>query len=128
VESSALLDFAGIPAGRVALYPLAQQIAEKIHAYTFPWQGRDNTRVKDLVDLVLLTQLEQPDPEHVRRALTATFEARGTHRLPLKLPTPPRDWAESYADLAEKLGLQARTLAEAYVYLDAHWRRWNPQA
>ncbi len=128
VESSILLDFAGIPAARVALYPLAQQIAEKIHAYTFPWQDRDNTRVKDLVDLVLLTQLEQPDPEHVMRALAATFEARGTHRLPLKLPTPPRDWTESYADLAEKLGLQARTLAQAYVYLDIHWRQWIPQA
>jgi len=126
VASSALLDFAGILAAQVALYPLAQQIAEKIHAYTFPWQGRDNTRVKDLVDLVLLAQLEQVEPERIRRALAATFKARGTHPLPAKLPAPPGDWAESYADLAEKLGLDARTLAQAFTCLDAYWRRWNP--
>jgi len=125
VDGSVLLDFAGIPAVRVALYPLAQQIAEKIHAYTFPWAGRDNTRVKDLVDLVLLAQLEQLAPEHVRRALAATFEARGTHPLPAKLPAPPWDWTEPYADLAEKLGLQAQTLAQAYTYLAAYWQRWN---
>lgn len=125
VEGNALLDFAGIPAARVALYPLAQQMAEKIHAYTFPWEGRDNTRVKDLVDLVLLVQSEQLGPERVRRALVATFETRGTHQLPPRLPAPPRDWEESYAALAEELGLKARTLAEAYLLLDAYWRRWN---
>ena len=126
VDSGALLDFAGIPAAQVALYPLAQQIAEKIHAYTFPWQDRDNTRVKDLVDLVLLAQLGQVEPERIRRALAATFKSRGTHPLPTKLPTPPGDWAEPYADLAEKLGLDARTLAQAYTCLDAYWRWWNP--
>jgi hypothetical protein len=35
VEGSDLLDFAGIPAARVALYPITQQIAEKIHACSF---------------------------------------------------------------------------------------------
>jgi hypothetical protein len=126
VEGSSLLDFAGIPTARVALYPLAQQIAEKLHAYTFPWEDRDNTRVKDLVDLVLLVQSEQLGPERVRRALVATFETRGTHPLPGKLPTPPRDWEEPYAALAEELGLPARTPAQAYVFLDAHWQQWNP--
>jgi hypothetical protein len=126
VEGSSLLDFAEIPAARAALYPLPQQIAEKIHAYTFPWEDRDNTRVKDLVDLVLLLQSERLEPERVRRALVATFETRGTHPLPAKLPAPPWDWDEPYAALAEELGLSARTPAQAYVYLNAHWRWWNP--
>ena len=125
VEGSALLDFAGIPAARVALYPVVQQIAEKIHAYTFPWGDRDNTRVKDLVDLVLLVQSEPLEPERVSRALRATFEMRGTHPLPARLPAPPWDWDEPYAALAEDLGLPARTPAQAHVYLDTQWRRWN---
>jgi hypothetical protein len=120
VEGSSLLDFAGIPVARVALYPLAQQIAEKIHAYTFPWADRDNTRVKDLVDLVLLVQSERLEPERVRRALVATFETRGTHPLPARLPAPPWDWEEPYAALARELGLSARTPAQAYLYLDAY--------
>jgi hypothetical protein len=126
VEGSGLLDFAGIPVARVALYPLTQQIAEKIHAYTFPWENRDNTRVKDLVDLVLMLQSERLEPERVRQALVATFETRGTHPLPTKLPAPPWDWEEAYAALAEELALSARTTAPAYELLDAHWRRWNP--
>jgi hypothetical protein len=127
VVGSDLLAFVGVPAARVALYPLAQQIAEKIHAYTFPWEDRDNTRVKDLVDLVLLVQSESLEPKRVRRALVATYETRGTHPLPAKLPAPPREWDEPYAALAKELGLSPRTPGQAYVCLDVHWRRWNPK-
>jgi len=125
VQGSPLLSFAGIPAARVALYPAAQQFAEKVHAYTFPWQDRDNTRVKDLVDLVLLVDSGLLVPERVRRALKATFETRGTHPLPAQLPDPPVNWAEPYAALAQELGLPAQTMPEAHAYLDEYWQRWK---
>jgi predicted nucleotidyltransferase component of viral defense system len=125
VQGNSLLDFAGIPAARIMLYPLAQQFAEKVHAYTFPWQERDNTRVKDLVDLVLLVHLEQIDTQRLRRALQATFETRNTHPLPLQLPEPPPDWAESYTALAQELKLPVLSLKEAHVYLDHYWQRWK---
>jgi hypothetical protein len=125
VEGSPLLDFAGISAARVALYPIEQQFAEKIHVYTFPWQDRDNTRVKDLVDLVLLVQAGQLESELVKQALRATFGARATHLLPVRLPEPPEDWAEPYAALAQELGLPASTLEEAYTYLDTCWQAWE---
>jgi len=123
LEGGAQLAFASIPAARVAAYPLAQQFAEKIHAYTFPWQDRDNTRVKDLVDLVLLIHLGQLNPDHVRRALAATFQVRDTHPLPVCLPEPPPTWAEPYAAIAQDLKLPVSTLQEAYVYLDVYWQR-----
>jgi len=125
VTGSNLLDFARIPAARVALYPVAPQFAEKIHAYTFPWQDRDNTRVKDLVDLVLLIHAGQIDPERARRALRATFAARASHPLPLRLPEPPPDWAEPYAALAQELDLPAATLSQAYAYLVGYWSAWQ---
>jgi hypothetical protein len=125
VEGNALLGFAGIPAARIALYPTTQQFAEKVHAYTFPWQDRDNTRVKDLVDLVVLLHLGKLKPERVREALGATFETRETHPLPTRLPEPPVDWAGPYSALAEELGLPALTLGEAHAYLDAYWQRWG---
>jgi hypothetical protein len=124
ITCSDLLDFAGIPAAQVALYPVAQQFAEKIHAYTFPWQDRDNTRVKDLVDLVLLIDAGQVDPERVRRALRATFAVRASHPLPFQLPEPPQDWAEPYAALAQELDLPAATLSQAYAYLVGYWSKW----
>ncbi len=48
-----LLAFAGVAPASVLALPRAQHFAEKVHAYTFPWVGRTNTRTKDLVDLVL---------------------------------------------------------------------------
>ena len=125
VAGSSLLDFAGIPPARVALYPPAQQFAEKVHAYTFPWQDRDHTRVKDLVDLVLLVDSGLLEPDHVVRALGATFETRKTHPLPPRLPEPPPAWEESYADLAHELKLSALTLHAAHAHLDAYWQRWG---
>ena len=122
VVGSPLLSFAGIPAARVALYPVTQQFAEKIHTYTFPWRDRDNTRVKDMVDLVLLVDSGLLEPDRVKRALRATFETRGTHALPERLPMPPTDWAEPYAALAQDLQLPVMTLQEAYTYLNTYWQ------
>jgi len=124
-EGNIRLDFAGIPMVRLALYPANQQFAEKIHAYTFPWRDRDNTRVKDLVDLVLLAHSGLLDPANLRRALRATFEARSTHPLPARLPEPPPDWAEPYAALAREIGLPVPTLQEAYAWLDTQWCSWE---
>lgn len=56
LTGEAVLEFAGIPAAMVLAVPKAQQFAEKVHAYTFPWQDRTNTRTKDLVDLALFIE------------------------------------------------------------------------
>ena len=121
IKGDDLLAFAGIPRADVALYPVAQQFSEKAHAYTFPWQGRENTRVKDLVDLVLLVKSRFLDPERVRLALAGTYRARRTHPLPVNLPRPPDAWLEPYAALAQELRLRPSTLEEAYEYLNAYW-------
>ena len=125
IKGNALLAFAGIPAARVALCPVEQQFAEKIHAYTFPWRERDNTRVKDLVDLVLLAHLGQMKPRHIKQALRMTFERRNTHPLPTRLPEPPMAWARPFTALAQELDLPVPTLHDAYRYLEAHWTRWG---
>ena len=43
-----LLGFAGIEPATVLAIAKAQQFAEKVHAYTFPWAGRVNTRHRAL--------------------------------------------------------------------------------
>jgi hypothetical protein len=128
VEHTSLLAFAGIPATRVALYPVEQQFAEKLHAYTFPWDTRfsgtrENTRVKDLVDLVLLITSGLLDSERVRSALLATFQTRDTHALPDVLPEPPSAWVEPYAALAQEFTLPATTLDAATALVSDYWRK-----
>jgi hypothetical protein len=122
VVGEPLLAFAGIPAVRIPVITAAQQFAEKIHAYTFPWQDRDNTRVKDLVDLVLLVHSGLLGAHEVRQALEATFRARATHPLKADLPKPPDAWSEPYRALAAELGIPDQDLRRAYECLVAFWK------
>jgi predicted nucleotidyltransferase component of viral defense system len=123
IQLHSLLEFAGIPAPRIALYPVEQHFAEKVHAYTFPWRDRENTRVKDLADLVLLIASGMLDTTRVRAALHATFETRGTHALPDELPEPPSGWADAYAALAQEFALPATTLDAAYLLVCDYWQK-----
>ena len=110
------------PASVLAL-PRAQHFAEKIHAYTFPWVGRTNTRTKDLIDLVLLIDRGGlPPAADLRVAVAATFARRGTHPIPVPLPPPPAAWAPDYAALAAEVQLAAAALADGYALVAAFWR------
>ena len=51
------LSFCGIPSPVFTMISVEQQFAEKLHAYTLPRLERPNTRVKDLVDMVLLAKM-----------------------------------------------------------------------
>lgn len=105
-----LLAFADIPPTEVPCYPVPQQVAEKLHALTLPRGDRDNSRVKDLVDLVLLAEAVRLELGACRAATAATFAARATHALPEGLPEPPSDWAGPYRRLAAEAGLADATI------------------
>jgi len=125
VNGREMLAFAGIEAARVPLLPAAQQMAEKFHAYSYPWGDRTNTRVKDLVDLVLLFKTQNLDEQDLRRAVRETFRQRSTHPLPGNLPVPPAEWAEPFAALADELNLATKTLEEAFRYVQERWHTWK---
>src|SRR4051812_22219731 len=88
IAGSGLLDFAGIEALRFPTYPVTQHLAEKHHAYTLP-RDQENTRAKDLVDLVTLASIEHVDGDQLIASLDATFRTRATHDPPEALPRPP---------------------------------------
>ena len=85
-----LLDFAGIPPARVLAIPKAKQFAEKLHAYTFPWAGRQNTRSKDLVDLVLLIERGIPDADRIRQGTVRNLQHASDALAPEHAPLPTR--------------------------------------
>lgn len=104
-----LLAFAGIDPVDVPALPLEFAVAEKLHAYTRSYgdRGRASTRVKDLVDLVLIAGKANLDARKLREALDATFERRATHPLPPRLPAPPADWRVPYGRMCRDIGLDA---------------------
>jgi hypothetical protein len=115
------LDFAGIGPATALAIPQPQQFAEKLHAYTFPWTDRPNSRTKDLVDLVLLIERSALDPGEVRSALNATFTIRGTHPMPTALPAPPATWAKDFPAMAGEAGLSTTDVSAAFAILARFW-------
>jgi hypothetical protein len=135
---SNLLDFAGIGPLCFPAYPVAQHLAEKLHAYTLP-RAEVNTRTKDFVDLAMFALTEQVDGDRLASSVHATFDSRHTHPLPPDFPEPPRSWSTPFAKLTAPIPLLAAlSLTEAYQIGVAFWnpvlerrvagQRWAPGA
>lgn len=126
IQESEMLAFAGIVSRRFRAISPVQQFAEKVHALTFPWQDRENTRVKDLVDLVLILELTPPNPSAIRSAIDAVFRGRGAHAIPAEIPDPPASWAPMYARSAAESGIVHAELSDAVQFLREYWARVFP--
>jgi hypothetical protein len=72
-----------------------------------PQQDRANTRVKDLVDLVLLIESAAMDAERLKRDIADTFQWRETHAVPDTLEPPPDFWEPVFKKLAAECGLDS---------------------
>jgi hypothetical protein len=114
------LGFAGIPAISVPALSTEQHWAEKLHAYTRPREGVTNSRVKDLVDLVLIIERTELSPDRTRAAVAATFARRATHPMPVALLAPPAAWTRPFVALAAECGME-HTAITAHARVDAYW-------
>jgi hypothetical protein len=114
LETPGLLAFAGIEPVRVPAYPLSQQVAEKLHAYTRPFpKGQQSSRVRDLADILLIASEARLDGAKLREAIRQTFEVRSTHPIPQNLPTPPGTWSAPFRRLNDELKLGWEDLDQA---------------
>jgi hypothetical protein len=100
------LAFAGIDPPRVPMIQREQQFAEKLHAYTLPRPTAPNSRVRDLVDMVLLIRSRTLDATRVVECIRRTFARRDTHTVPRTLEAPPESWNAPFAALAEECALE----------------------
>ncbi len=108
-----LLAFADIDPVPFPAYPLTQQLAEKLHAYTRPLGGAENTRVRDFVDMLLIASMSTIDGNSLSAAIRATFVARFTHPLPGQLPAPPSAWGGSFRRSVDDLQLNWQDIGAA---------------
>lgn len=100
------LSFAGLPALETPAIPLEVHLAEKVHALSLPRpEGRLNTRVKDLVDVILLQRQGLPPMKTLRDAAAATFTRRAMHDLPTAIDVPTDAWEVEYQRFATALDL-----------------------
>jgi hypothetical protein len=115
------LGFVQIPPATITAISRDQQFAEKIHAYTIPRTHTHNSRVRDLVDMLLLVESNQLVPERVREAILGTFNRRSTHDVPSSLQGPPAVWEKPFFALAAECGLQI-SINEAFRIVDIFYR------
>lgn len=118
LKTPAILAFADVEPTLVPCYPVSQQIAEKLHAYTRPYTSGQSTRVKDFVDMLLLAGFGILESETLMRAIKATFDVRQTHMLPTTIPPVPKDWSQPYKKMVEEAGLDYPTIDEANEALE----------
>jgi predicted nucleotidyltransferase component of viral defense system len=114
------LNFCGIPPARFEAISLEQQFSEKIHAMVVDRGERENSRVKDLVDVLLLMQ-EGLDKGLVVKAITNTFHRRGEESILQSPPTPPASWKTSFSEMAVDCGLNPDFDA-ALSTLEKYWQ------
>ncbi len=104
IVSSHLLGFAGVAPVRVPAVAIEQHVAEKLHAYTRTYAGgMASSRVKDLVDLVVIAHTMTVDADRLTRAIEEIFERRSTHPVPNAVPRPPGDWDPGWRRLVVNL-------------------------
>jgi predicted nucleotidyltransferase component of viral defense system len=136
IHTSAFLSFADIGPIALPAVPIAQHLAEKLHAYTRSYgdSGEPSTRPKDLVDILLISAAAEIEADSLREALARTFATRGRQALPKTLPAAPASWEAPYGRLAADVGVETdltSAVGQAQAFLDAllvgtATGRWDP--
>jgi hypothetical protein len=118
------LEFAGLETPSFPITPLPEHFTEKLHAYTRPRSER--TRVKDLVDLVLIIDELKLEPnESLSQVINTTFALYSSHELPAPqdLAAPPDTWREPFKVMMLELQLEPTDALKAHGLLVAFLER-----
>ena len=116
--SDPVLQLLGFERSRFPVYPIAQHFAEKLHAFTLP-RDQENSRARDLVDLVWFVEHFTFRSDALSEACEATFRARADHSWPPLLPVPPASWDRPFGRWRAELGLQPTTPSAARHAIEA---------
>jgi hypothetical protein len=118
IPSREILDIPEFGNFVIPCYSLPQQIAEKFHALTKPYGAGVSSRVKDLVDILLIAGQEDLNFQILKKAIFSTFQNRNMHALPQKVPEVLVLFPKEYSSLANKLDIRQKTVLEANMALD----------
>jgi hypothetical protein len=120
------LDFAGIATTEIEIVDVHRHAAEKFHAMTRDFGDRENSRVRDLLDLVLLIENDLLSPGAVADAARAVWAERNGTEPPRLFPPLPASWPTRYAQLANDHDVEARTFPQAVTVVRSLWAQIYP--
>lgn len=120
------LAFAGIAARTVEVIDLQRHAAEKFHGMLRVLDDRENTRVRDLADLVILTEHQLINPVLAATAARAVWAERDGVPPPPRFPPMPASWPDRYEQIAAQHNLATRTFPAAVALVDPLWAEMFP--
>lgn len=115
------LAFAGISVPAIEIIDVQRHAAEKLHAIQRQYGDRENSRVRDLVDLVILNESDLLDRGRLSVEVRNVWREREQADPPTGRPTIPAGWHDRYEQLAEENDLQTQTFAAAVDFVDTLW-------
>lgn len=104
ITPTPVVDVAGLPQPAYRVYPVADHVADKVSAtHQIYGAGNPSSRVRDLVDIVIIARTQHLDAAQLGAALTAK---RLLHELPATetFTTPPQ-WEASFGKTAASVDL-----------------------
>lgn len=122
VRPTGALAFVGIEPPTVETISLPRHVAEKFHGMTKDFDDRENSRTRDLVDIVLLAELGLIDEPATAAAIAQVFEQRST-AIPTELPSLPGSWAGRYEASAAEHHIHPASFPDAVTLVAALWAR-----
>lgn len=120
------LDFAGIPTRTVEIIDVNRHAAEKLHAMLRTYGDRENSRVRDLVDVVLLVEHDLLTTGAVAAAVRQVWAERDGVEPPATTSPLPESWPDRYESLAEDYELAAAAFPAAQALVGRLWVEMFP--
>jgi hypothetical protein len=115
------LAFADIEAPTIEVVDVHRHAAEKLHAMLRRFDDRESSRVRDLVDLVLLLEHGLLEPCAVATAARRVWRERDGADPPGTFPALPAGWVDRYERAAAELGLGAASFPAAVGVVRVLW-------
>ncbi|MGI8722969.1 MAG: nucleotidyl transferase AbiEii/AbiGii toxin family protein [Geodermatophilaceae bacterium] len=120
------LEFAGIPAPVVEIIDVNRHAAEKFHAMLRDFGDRENSRVRDLVDLVILREHDLLKPEALASDIRQVWAERDGLTPPPALSSLPESWPDRYQRSAADNDLIIQSYPEAVAVVERLWTEMFP--
>jgi hypothetical protein len=117
------LAFAGVPAVEVEAVDIHRHAAEKFHGMLRDFGERENSRVRDLVDLIILLEHGLLVPERTAAAIRTVWLERNSTEPPDDLLPLPESWPDRYQRLAASHDLDIPPYPAAVAHVTQLWLR-----
>lgn len=86
---------------------------------TRTYQSGKSSRVKDLIDILILARESSLDFKNLRNAVVITFKNRDTHPIPSGIVGIDTSYQNNYSKLSAQVGLGFNTIQEANQALES---------